>query len=152
MKKALVLLLALMVVMGLSLAAVACGDEEVATDDGMVDDGMVDDSADDAMDDAAAVLDWSDAKANIGTTATVSGPVVSVNLLTFADNKILVNIGEETEDGFCVAIEGYDTDKFTGLDDTMVGKTVTVTGEIYENEFDHWAEIAITDPSEWTVE
>jgi len=149
MKKTLVLLLALMVVMGLSLAAVACGEEEVTTED----DVTVDDVADDTTDDtAAAVLDWSDAKANIGTTATVSGPVVSVNLLTFADNKILVNIGEETEDGFCVAIEGYDTDKFTGLDDTMVGKTVTVTGEIYENEFDHWAEITITDPSEWTVE
>ena len=148
MKKALTLLLALVVVLSLTLVVVACGDDDASETTEAATETT--EAATETTEAAATVLQWSEAKDHLGETATVEGEVVEVEVLAHAAGKVLIKIGATDASGFAAGILGADAELFDDLEG-LVGMTVRVTGEIYENEYDGHSEIGVTDPSQLEI-
>lgn len=168
MKKVFTLLLALMVVMSLTLVAVACGEEETTSDDvtvSSVDDTAVESTVTSVEDDPipADAIFWRDAEGVEDEVATIYGEVKEVTN-GFVDAQIplfLVRVGstEAERDYFNIKVstddEGVPNVPGVTVDlmDSWVGKTVLITGTVVFNQYEPqptW-EIRITDASEVVV-
>lgn len=172
MKKVFTLLLALTVVLGLTLAAVACGDEETATSDDVTVDSVVETTEATTVDTAVETTEnpipadavfWRDAETVEDEVATVYGEVKEVTN-GFVDAQIplfLVRVGstEAERDYFNIKISTDDegVPNVPGVTvemmDSWVGKTVLITGTVTFNQYEPqptW-EIVITDASDVVV-
>jgi ABC-type glycerol-3-phosphate transport system substrate-binding protein len=101
----------------------------------------------------ATIIPWNEAINHEGETGTVTGPVVAVEDMGAGIDKYILRIGSEGDDGFNATVEYPNADKFGGADGlkALVGKTVAVTGDIYDNAFELKAEILLTDPAQLVV-
>jgi len=167
MKKTIALFLGLMLVFAFAL--VACDDE--ATDSG--DDTQATEATEtteaiagkDAGEDDAApagAVDWTQALDYEGEEVTITGEVAGFTNL-FEDkgvHKYLIRLGgEPPEDNFLVVValnqpEGtwpnYMSD-LEGMLDTLVGKTVEVTGKVTLNQFESAYQIILNDADDDTL-
>ena len=151
MKKAIGLLLALALVFAFAL--VACGDEATETEDG------TDTEAAETTDGA---IDWTEAVDYEGEEVTVTGTVAAVTDLYEEKGiaKYLLRLGgDATQDHFNVT---FVMDPETGewpdyladwesTVDSMVGKTVEVTGIVSLNQFEACYEIRVNDLDDNTM-
>jgi hypothetical protein len=93
---------------------------------------------------AGGAYTWEEAKDHIGETATVTGPIIDTLDI---GTSVLLGMGVSAYDAATVGIElpKADLDKYP--EDLYVGKTIAVTGELYQNPYGG-ANVLVTDPAQ----
>ena len=94
-------------------------------------------------------IEWTEASAHIGETASVYGTVMGSSYMSESEGKhTYIDIGAEYPDEHRVSMDIEDGDRgnFPGDPESIyLGKTVCVTGEIYEHEGVPYIRVASAD-------
>jgi hypothetical protein len=94
-------------------------------------------------------IEWTEASAHVGETVSVYGPVKGSSYLSDSEEKhTCIDIGTEYPDEHRVNmdIEDKNRDNFPGDPESIyLGKTVCVTGEIYEHDGIPYIKVASAD-------
>ena len=128
-----------------SASGSAAGSVESSTASASVDSSSADVA--DAVPDGA--IEWTEASAHIGETASVYGPVKSSSYMSDSEEKhTYIDLGAEYPDEHRVSmdVENEDRGNFPGDPESIyLGKTVCVTGEIYEHDGIPYIKVASAD-------
>lgn len=94
-------------------------------------------------------IEWTEASAHIGETVSVYGPVKGSSYLSDSEEKhTYIDIGAEYPDEHRVSMDVEDKNRgnFPGDPESIyLGKTVSVTGEIYEHDGIPYIKVASAD-------
>lgn len=158
MKKAVALLLGLMLV--LSFALVACGDEATDTEDTSATTAAADTETSEAADTGGPV-DWTEASDYEESEATITGTVAAVDNLYEIKGiaKLLIRLGGDSSSDHFNAVLVLNADgtlpeyaaEYADMAAALVGQTVEVTGVVTINSFESCYEILLNDADNNTL-